>query len=502
MDPKAHSGEHPAGRSPDAASATPRESTSQPGPGPDAGHEAADRETAGRETSDRTTAAANARAATRAARRLKSASQGVSSTSARAARGGLRGVRRFTQARGMGATGLYKVVEMHAFHMAGDAAMAIGLAGTLFFAATTAEARDQVALALLITMTPFAIVAPLIGPFLDRFRRGRRWAIGSTMAIRAFLCWVLAGAVVAHQWWLYPATLGCLVASKAYNVTRASAVPRLLPAKVTLVTANSRISLSGTAGAAIGGGLAGAASYFGPEWALRAAFAIFVCGTILAILLPPRVDSSEGEERPRADAVAPRMRGMPARVVVAVRCNAALRAYSGFLLLFLAFLLREEPLAGLSSGFLLAIVAGAAGIGAALGTGLGALIKGRKPAVLVRLVLAAAGAAAILAAAFYGIITIAIAALAAGMCQQLGKLSLDALIQREVPELVRTSIFARAETLLQLSWVVGGGVGILLPLIPWLGMAVCSTWLVLTLLLVLRPRRKPVPPSAAPASAS
>src|SRR5690606_24327815 len=163
-------------------------------------------------------------------------------------------------------------------------AMAIGLAGTLFFAATTSEARDQVALALAVTMAPFAIVAPLIGPFLDRFRRGRRWAIGSTMAIRAFLCWVLAGAVVANQWWLYPAVLGCLVASKAYNVTRSSAVPRLLPEGFTLVTANSRISLSGTIGAALGGGLAGAASLAGPEWALRVAFVIFVAGTILAIL--------------------------------------------------------------------------------------------------------------------------------------------------------------------------------------------------------------------------
>ena len=80
---------------------------------------------------------------------------------------------------------------MHAFNTAGDAAVAISLAGTLFFQVPTGEARGQVALFLGLTMLPFAIVAPLIGPFLDRFSHGRRWAIGATMAIRAFLCWVL-----------------------------------------------------------------------------------------------------------------------------------------------------------------------------------------------------------------------------------------------------------------------------------------------------------------------
>ena len=74
-------------------------------------------------------------------------------------------------------------------------------------------------------MLPFAIVAPLIGPFLDRFSHGRRWAIGSTFAMRAFLCWVLAGAVTDESPWFYPAALGVLVSSKAYGVTRPPPCP-------------------------------------------------------------------------------------------------------------------------------------------------------------------------------------------------------------------------------------------------------------------------------------
>ena len=146
---------------------------------------------------------------------------------------------------------------MHSFNTAGDAAVAISLAGTLFFQVPTGEARGQVALFLGLTMLPFAIVAPLIGPFLDRFSHGRRWAIGATMAIRAFLCWVLGTAVVTDSTWLFPAALGVLVASKAYGVTRAAAVPRLLPARLTLVKANARVSLSGVVGATVSAPIAG-----------------------------------------------------------------------------------------------------------------------------------------------------------------------------------------------------------------------------------------------------
>ena len=210
---------------------------------------------------------------------------------------------------------------MHAFNTAGDAAVAISLAGTLFFQVPTGEARGQVALFLGLTMLPFAIVAPLLGPFLDRFSHGRRWAIGATMAIRAFLVWGLATAVTTESTWLFPLALGCLVSSKAYGVTRAAAVPRLLPESLTLVKANGRISLAGVVGATISAPIAGLASAFGAEWSLRYAFVLFVLATIWAIRLPARVDSDAGEDQAvligstRSRKGRPRMR-IPGTVVV------------------------------------------------------------------------------------------------------------------------------------------------------------------------------------------
>lgn len=427
------------------------------------------------------------------ARRAADAGRKAADLSARAGRGAFRVARRASRAGGAGESGLYRLIELHAFNAAGDAALAISLAGTLFFQVPSDEARGSIALFLGITMLPFAVMAPLIGPFLDRFRRGRRWAIGSTMALRALGCWSLATAVKSESNWMFLAALLCLIASKAYGVTRASAVPRLLPEGVTLVKANSRISLAGIAGAAISAPLAGAFSLIGPDWSLRYATLVFVGATILAILLPARVDSSEGEEQVGIREVteggsAGGRLGITPVVVTALRCNAGLRMLSGFLTMFMAFLLRNEPISGWEDRktLLLALVIGSAGVGSTLGTLTGSMIKARKPEAIVVVTLIADAVAAVYAALFFGLIPAMILGLVAGMSQSLGKLSLDALIQREVPEQVRTSVFARAETLLQLSWVVGGFIGVFMPQIAKLGLFVVAGLMLGWLVIVLR----------------
>ena len=389
-----------------------------------------------------------------------------------------RQARRATHAEGAGDTGLSRLIEMHAFNAAGDAAVAISLAGTLFFQVPTAEARSQVAWFLLLTMLPFAVVAPLIGPVLDRFSHGRRWAIGSTMAFRAFLCWVLAGQVVDQSLLMFPAALGVLVASKAYGVTRAAAVPRVVPPALGLVKANSRISLAGMAGAAVSAPLAVLASMAGPDWSLRYAFVVFVGGTILAILLPPGVDDARGEEK--AGLAGTGRARVPAIVVRGLRCNMGLRVLSGFLTLFMAFLLRDKPFPGWEDRpeLLLGLVIGAAGLGNAVGIGLGSVLRNIRPGTVVVLVLVADTAAAVVAALFYSLPTVVLLGLTAGVCQALGKLSLDSLIQGNVGDRTRSSAFARSETLIQLSWVVGGFLGIVLPLIPRVGLGVAALVLV------------------------
>ncbi|OMQ13969.1 hypothetical protein A7K94_0219905, partial [Modestobacter sp. VKM Ac-2676] len=105
-----------------------------------------------------------------------------------------------------------------------------------------------------------------------------------------------------------------------------------------------------------------------------------------------------------------------------------------------------------------------------------------------RVVLVAAGIAAAITALAAALFSLPMAALVAGVAavtNALGKVALDAIIQREVPDALRASAFARSETWLQLAWVLGGALGILLPTTGWLGFTVASALLVLAVGLTL-----------------
>lgn len=422
-----------------------------------------------------------------------------------------RNARRAAGAQGAEQSGLNRLIYLHFFNTAGDAAVAISLAGSLFFQVPSGEARGQVALFLGLTMLPFAIVAPLIGPFLDRFSHGRRWAIGATQAIRAFLCWALAGAISGESSpWLFAAALGVLVSSKAYGVTRAAAVPRLLPEGFTLVKANGRVSVSGLVGVSVSAPFAGLASLAGPEWSLRYAFLLFAVATVCAIRLPAAVDSSAGEDmlvfrddEARA-AARPNRRArtrIPPAVSFALRANCGPRFLSGFLLMFMAFLLRENPPeSDLSAELLIGVVVGAAGAGNAIGVALAAMLKRINPSVTVVLVLLLDAAAALLAALFYGVLFLALLGLVAGSAQTLAKFCLDSTIQRDIPPRVQASAFARSDTTLQLAWVLGGFVGIAMPLEPArLGLGVAFAVLAAWALFVLVNRVQQRPARRTPA---
>jgi hypothetical protein len=87
----------------------------------------------------------------------------------------VRRVRSAARADGADRSGLSSLLTVHALHAAGDALIAVSLAGTLFFSVPIGEARSRVALYLVLTMLPFALLVPVAGPVLDRFPHGRRW---------------------------------------------------------------------------------------------------------------------------------------------------------------------------------------------------------------------------------------------------------------------------------------------------------------------------------------
>ncbi len=127
-------------------------------------------------------------------------------------------------ARGSGRP-LDRLAWVHAISTLGDALVAVALAGTLFFAVPVAAARPRVALYLLLTVAPFAVVAPLLGRLLDGRSGAGRLALFAAMALRA----ALAALAVARtqSLLLYPLAFGLLVCSRAHGISRTAMVPEL-----------------------------------------------------------------------------------------------------------------------------------------------------------------------------------------------------------------------------------------------------------------------------------
>ena len=429
-------------------------------------------------------------------RRLGTAMRSGARTTARAtATGGQRtgrAFRTFTRRDGADESGLARFIEMHTAQVAADAALTVSLAGTVF-AMPTDQARSAVALFLLLTMAPFVLLAPLVGPVLDRFRHGRRWAIGTTLAVRAFFVWVLASALASDSPWVFPLALVCLVGSRAYAVARAAAVPRLLPDRLDLVTANSRIMVTGLVGMGIAGALAAGVSRFGAEWSLRLAFVIYVVATVLAIRLPAQVDTPVTDETPRIrprlrSAPEERLRNLPHRVLHALVIVSGARFLVAFLTLFLLFLTRENPIPGWSTPLVIGSAVAAAGVGNVLGSLLGNKRVAPPPTATLVLLGLAGTVSTLLVALFYSLWALVLVSFVGGVFSQLGKLCLDSIVQSEVRESRHSRVFAWIETTLQLAWVAGGALAIVLPLRPGIGFGVAGGCLALGFVLAARAR--------------
>lgn len=429
----------------------------------------------------------------------------VAARSQQAARSVTRRVVAASRADGAQQSGLTPLIWNQVLSFGSDAMITVALAGTVFFAAAQSEQKSNVLGYLLVTMAPFAIVAPVIGPALDRFQHGRRWAMAATAFGRAVLA-VLMAQNFDNVLVLFPLALGSLVLSKAYSVVRAAAAPRLVPPGMTLVTANARLSLFGLASAIIGGGFVGVVIKVTGSYALGlwiAAIAFVVTG-YFALRLPAGVDSTAPAERHPEEPPRPvRQRRVPSldrirgwisrgfgpRVIVSLQGTSLMRWTTGFLTMFLAFYI-EKTSHGFAAAASLGAIGAAVGVGNALGTGAGARLKLGRPETLIPICAAATAVACVLAAVAFGLLTAVLCMFVSAAANSLAKLSLDAVVQRDVVETVRFSAFARSETFVQLAWVVGATVALLLPAQRGtLGLGVAAGFVgVCTVLIALRSR--------------
>jgi hypothetical protein len=347
-----------------------------------------------------------------------------------------------------------RLARTHAAGIGGDALFAIALAGSVFFSLDFDSARWRVALYLVLTIAPFAVAAPLLGPALDRLKGGRRWVVVGSMALRA----VLAFFVIRHldAIWFYPEAFLMLVLAKVYSISKSALVPTTVRSDDELVEANSKLAvLSAVAVVAVVpfGGLA--LHFGGPGWVLVLAMGMFALATGLALQLPPATvaDQPAGEQE-RAEL-------RSAGIFLAASAMGLVRGIVGFLTFMLAFAFKEDgaPLWHL----------GVAAAAAQVGVFAGALVAPHLRRItseekILTGCLAVVVAGGLVCAVLGGLAGAAILSLLVGLAANASKQAFDSIVQRDAPDANRGRSFARFETRFQLFWVFGALLPIVIPI--------------------------------------
>ena len=342
-----------------------------------------------------------------------------------------------------------RLLLVQASGAAGDALLALALAGSLFFSVPETTARGRVGLYLALTMAPFTVVAPLLSRVLDRFRGSLRWALLVSSVGRGVLAWLLATRL--DSFYLFPIAFGVLVMSRVSLVVRGAALPNLVPEGRALVEANATLSKTAAiAGLAAGLPGVGLVKWPGVHVELIVASLVYFAGVIPAIRLPSAKGRRHIDERMGA-----RTSARSASMRQAIVSMSGLRFLVGFLVFHLAFALRREDFGTVGLGLL---------IGSAMAGGLiGAVVAPRMKRALreegilvVSLILA--GIAGLVVGRWFSLFNAGGLVFAFGVAGGTAKAAFDALVQREMPEGARGWAFARFETILQLAWVAGAAV--------------------------------------------
>jgi len=399
-------------------------------------------------------------------------------------------------------TPFIRLARVHAGNSAADAMIAVALAGSLFFSIDPDAARWRVLLYLLLTIAPFAIVGPFIGPAIDKAPGGRRATVIAIMGLRA----VAAALMIPYidSLLLFPVAFVNLVLGKSYAIAKASIVPTTVVEQSELVGKNSRLAvLTGVAGFVGAAPALAAQALFSSKIALGFAAFSYLVAFVLAFKLPSASETAAAWREEREESFEPGATpaasagvtaGVTAGITLSGSAMAVMRGVVGFMTFMIAFGFRggtdELDLSGMGSAV-------GAGIRDALGF---AVDDGSVPAWKLGIILAcsAAGSLAgsilaprlrertheenlllggLAAMTLVGLLAVwtgglqgaGILALVVGFSASAAKVAFDAIVQRDAREADYGAFFARFETRFQIAWVIGALVPVVLRIPPRLG---------------------------------
>lgn len=372
-------------------------------------------------------------------------------------------------------TAFGRLALVHVIMMAGDTLVTVSLAGSLFFSVTPDAAKSKVLLYLVLTIAPFAVVSPLLGPLIDRSANGRRILVALAAMVRVVMCWQMSRRL--NSLWLFPEAFVVLISSKLYGVTRGALVPEMartdqmkdLSGEVGqagwpqddrrdsrgFAGFNAQLTLLGTLSGLVGGTLGAAVlKGLGAPSVLVLASLVFVGATVAAL----RLQQPAREVRSRismsaADRDLQQLSPLGGTELTwGLSASALMRFAVGFASFLVAFGLRREH-AGLGwYAWALAMSALGSLIGLALVTRLRTRIA---ESLQLTCAVAATGLGALIASRHPSLSGQIVFALWIGLWAAVAQPSFDSITQRLVPSGAQGRTFARFAVRQQLAWVVG-----------------------------------------------
>jgi hypothetical protein len=375
-----------------------------------------------------------------------------------------------------------KLARTHGLGACADGMIAVALAGSIFFSVSPDAARWRVGLYLLLTIAPFAVVTPLIGPALDRVRGGRRMMVIGASVGRMLVAFLMVSHI--DSFLLFPEAFAMLVLQKSYSVAKSAIVPTMKAGQDDLVEANSTLALISSVAGITGAAVGAIFLLGGPALTCGVATVVYALTALAATRLPKLLVASE----PADETELAELSGSGIRL--AASSMGLIRGIVGFLTFLLAFALRggvdgvDFHREGAGVGVATAAsrdvnVIGSPGapawhfgvvvVMAGVGTFVGARAAPslRKRLAEERILLAAASATAFVAVVAMwsgGVFGAASLALCVAASAAVGKLAFDSLVQRDAPDANYGRSFSRFEARFQLTWVIGAVLAVLTPI--------------------------------------
>lgn len=328
----------------------------------------------------------------------------------------------------------------------GEAALAVSLADSLFLSISPTAARSKVLLFLALSLAPFAILAPLIGPYIDRLPGGRRITVFGVGVLRAVVL------VMMMKWFhslaLFPLAFASLVLAKAYGVSRSAIVPTVVHSDEQLMAANGKLGRLTSIVGFLGGAPAVLLQLIDTRLSLGLSACAFACAGIAALSLPRNVAAV-----PDLIAQIERDELHGTQIRQAAFAMLVLRAAIGFMFFHLAFWLRDQKAGTAWFGLAVAICSLSIFVANVIGPVLRRRIRERTMLSLSLAAITIAG----LVTGYYGGITAGI--ILAGVVNgvgAIGRLAFESIVQSKAPDANRARAFVRFETRNQIAWVVAG----------------------------------------------